>query len=170
VQGPSAVALTNVVATIAHGGNAIALRTYEIDFSTLTQSHWGVSFAGETDNAAAYRFAAKAVTRSIPSAAQTVTGSAVDKMPFTGTANIVVSVGPGKEGSSTFATTVRIQSADTSNGSYTNVAGMATTITGASGGIATIPYDTTGGKRYIRAVATTTNDVAPLSVIINSFK
>jgi hypothetical protein len=169
-QGPSAGSLTNTITTIAHGGDTIAIESYEIDFDALTQAYWGVTFAAETDNAAAYRFAADVIYDGVPSAAQTITSDAYDKMPLTGIANVVVTVGTPKKGATNFVATVQLQSASTSGGSYTNVTGALATITGASGGSDTIAWDTTGGKRYIKAVYTTTNDVADVAITVNSFK
>lgn len=165
-------AMTHVVTTQQVFGveaDEISVATSEIDFSDLS-TYWAVRFVGETDNAKAARFSAKLIHSSVPSETQTITGSAVDKMPFTGTANIIVSVAPPAKGATDFAATVQIQSANATTGAWANVSGMSTTITGASGGIGNIMYDTTGGKKYIRAVYTTTNDTAAASVIVNSFK
>jgi hypothetical protein len=149
--------------------DAISVDASEIDFSTLS-TYWAVRFVGDSANDKVARFSASLVHDSVPSATQTITGSAVDKMPFTGTANIIVSVAPPAKAAANFSGTVQIQSADASTGAWANVTGMTTTITGAAGGIGNIMYDTTGGKKYIRAVYTTTNDTAAASVIINSFK
>jgi len=106
----------------------------------------------------------------IGTAAISVTGDAVDTMPYQGTATIVVEYGAVKKGADGFSGTVQIQSATTSGGSYTNVTGLSTTFTNTAGGSAVIPYDTTGGKRYLKAVYTTTNDVTDISVWINGYK
>ena len=94
-------------------------------------------------------------------------GAAVDKMPFTGVGAIVISVGtPGtNEG---FSVTFQVQHAPNSTGTFVNVTGKTATRTTA--GVSVIPYDFTSGDRYLRLVATTTNDVAPIAATINSYK
>ncbi len=167
-----AVTATNEVATLkAHTGNTRNMTVYDIDFDAdLSLAKWQVKSTAETDNAAAYQVGVTLIKRSVPSAAQTVTGSAVDKMPFTGVGNIVVNVGVPEKASATYSATVQIQHAAASTGTWSNVSGRTTTITGATGGVGTIPYDFTSGNRYIRAVVTSTNDVAPVGVTINSHK
>jgi hypothetical protein len=169
-QGPSAESLTNTIATVAHGGDALGVTIYEIDFDALTQSHWGVTFAAATDNSKAYRFGADLIYDGVPTAGATITGSAVDRTALTGTAAIHVNVGAGKAGASTFATSVQIQHANASTGVWVNVTGATATVSGASGGAAVIPYDATSGLKYLRAVLVQTNDVADVNAVITSYK
>ena len=94
------------------------------------------------------------------------TFSAVDKMPFTGVAGVVAILG-ANTGS---VATVTLQSSATGTSDWVNVSGTATTMTGTNGLIRTIPYDTTGGSRYIRIAVTNSTAIAPITVILNSYK
>jgi len=104
-------------------------------------------------------------------AAQVITGSAVATEKYKGFGTIVVSIGAPSLGATNFTGTVQIQSAAASTGTWANVSGKTATATGnAAGAVTEIPYEMGAGKPYIRAIFTTTNDVAPVAVTINSFK
>lgn len=170
-QGPDAATLTNVIATVAHGENTLKTTAVEVDFDALTQAYWGVTFTAETDNAAAYSVSANVVSLKTPDGVTTNTGSYVDTINYKGTGCIVVSLGAGIQGSTSYTGTVYIQSAATSGGEYANVAGKTATITGTdSGAVTVIPWEFGKGNRYLRAVFTTENDVGPVSATIHSFK
>jgi hypothetical protein len=96
-------------------------------------------------------------------------GPAVDKMPFTGTGAIVYQVGAQAGTNEGFQITIQIQSAPNSTGTFANVTGSVAVVTETEGELGVIPYDFTGGHRYLRAVITSTNDVAPVAVTINSY-
>jgi len=161
---------TTTLATYTHAANDTSVKALEIDFDAVTGTHWGVLQVGETGNDSNYAFSVTLYHDAIGTAAISVTGDAVDTMPYQGTAAIVVEYGAVKKGADGFSGTVQIQSATARDGSYTNVTGLSTTFTNTAGGSAVIPYDTTGGKRYLKAVYTTTNDVTDISVWINGYK
>jgi hypothetical protein len=94
------------------------------------------------------------------------TFSAVDKMSFTGVAGVVAILG-ANTGS---VATVTLQSSATGTSDWVNISGTATEMTGTNGLVQTIPYDTTGGSRYIRVAVTNATAIAPITVIINSYK
>ena len=169
-----AATATNTVATFGHTGNTRSIQVYELDFTNnVTLAKWAVEYEAVTDNAAAYSVGVHLIYpdgATPATAGKTVHGPAVDKMPFAGTAGIVVSLGSAERGATNFTGTVTIQDSTDGSTGWTNVTGASTAIVGASGGIATIPYDMTRGKRYIRAVLNTTNDVGAASIIINSYK
>ncbi len=100
--------------------------------------------------------------------AGTLNGAAVDKMPFTGTAAITFAI--GAQTNAAFSATLQIQHAPASTGTFANVTGATSTLTGTNATSATIPYDMTGGNRYLRASVTTTNGTAPIAVTLTSFK
>jgi hypothetical protein len=172
VTGTNSTLAGTVVATEIgdHDSNAIDIQTAEIDLDALAGTHFAVRFIAVTDNSKAVRFASDLIHGVVPTAAQVINSAAVDKMPFTGVANVVVSVAPPIKGATNYTAAVQIQHATASTGTWANVTGRTATVTGASGGIATIPYDMTGGNRYLRAVVTTTNDVGAVGITINSFK
>jgi hypothetical protein len=172
VTGTNSTLAGTVVATEIgdHDSNAIDIQTAQVDLDELAGTHFAVRFVAVTDNSAAVRFASDLVHGSVPSALQTINSPAVDKMPFTGVANVVVAVAAPAKGATNYTASVQIQHAPASTGTWANVTGRTATVTGASGGIATIPYDMTSGNRYLRAVVTTTNDVGAVGITINSFK
>jgi len=104
-------------------------------------------------------------------AAQVITGDAVATAKYKGFGTLVVSIGAPSLGATNFSGVVTIQSAAASTGTWANVSGKTATATGnAAGAVTEIPYELGAGKPYIRAVFTTTNDVAPVAVTINAFK
>jgi hypothetical protein len=94
------------------------------------------------------------------------TFSAVDKMPFTGVAGVVVVLGANTGA----VANVKLQSSATGTNGWADIAGASANVTGTNGVVATIPYDTTGGSRYIRVSVTNSTAVAPITVILNSYK
>ena len=97
-----------------------------------------------------------------------VTSTVVDKMPFTGVANIVVTMGVN-----TGATVnVQLQTAPNATGTFASVTGATAALAGTNGATATIPYDTTGGSRYVRLLATNSNAGAEANIAatINSYR
>jgi len=104
----------------------------------------------------------------IAGGAAQVTSTVVDKMPFTGVANIVLALGVN-----TGATmVVQLQTAPASTGTFANVTGKTVTLTGTNGTSDVIGYDMTSGNRYLRVTVTNTSATAQGSVsgTINSFK
>jgi hypothetical protein len=172
VTGTNAALSGTTVETLIgeHDDDDLDIQAVEVNLDTLAGTHFAVKFVSVTDNSEPMRFGADLVHGKIPTALQTINSPAVDKMPFTGVANIVVAVAPPVKGATNYTAAVQIQHATASTGTWSNVTGRTATVTGASGGIATIPYDMTGGNRYLRAVVTTTNDVGAVSITVNSFK
>jgi len=91
---------------------------------------------------------------------------AVDKIPFTGTAGVVVVLGVNT-GS---VATVKLQSSATGTNAWSDISGASAVMTGTNGLVSTIGYDTTGGSKYIRVSVTNTTAIAPITVILNSYR
>jgi hypothetical protein len=94
------------------------------------------------------------------------TFDAVDKMPFNGVAGVVVVLGANTGA----VANVKLQSSPTGTNGWVDIAGASTSVTGTNGVVKTIPYDTTGGNKYIRVSVTNATAVAPITVILNSYK
>ena len=161
---------TTTLATFAHVANNTAVKSLEVDFDLITGTHWALVQIGTTDNAASTSFAATLYHDAVPAVVTPLTGDAVDKMPYQGVAAIVIDYGATKKGAAGFSGTVQIQSSATSGGTYSNVTALATTFTNTVGGSVVLPYDTTSGKRYLKAVYTATNDVTDVTVWLNGYK
>ena len=87
------------------------------------------------------------------SAAAVVNSTSVDKMPYTGVANIVISLGVNT-GATVYA---QLQTAPYSTGTFANVTGASASLTGTNGAITNITYDTTRGSQYFRIVVSNGN-------------
>jgi hypothetical protein len=148
---------------------------YEVDFATLKGTNAALylkatytNVAGDDTNTIG---GAVLVFDKARTAAQVITGSAVSTAKYKGFGTIVVSIGAPSLGATNFTGVVQIQSAAASTGTWANVSGKTATATGnAAGAVTEIPYELGAGNPYIRALFTTTNDVAPVAVTINSFK
>jgi hypothetical protein len=147
----------------------------EIDFNTLQGTNAALYVKATLTNVAGDENAmiggAVLVFPKARAAAQTITGGVVDTINYKGNGCIVVSVGAPLLSATNFVGTVQIQSCATSGGSYSNVTGKVATLTGNSAGAVTvIPWEFGAGNRYLKAVVTTTNDVAAVSATVHSFK
>ena len=147
----------------------------EIDFDTLKGTNAALYIKATLTNVAGDENAmiggAVLVFDKARAAAQTITGDAVDTILYKGNGCIVVSIGTPVLGAANFTGTVQIQSAAASTGTWANVSGKTATLTGNGAGAATtIPWEFGAGSRYLRAIVTTTNDIAPVAATIHSFK
>lgn len=162
---------TNAVVTHSQASATAKFESYEIDFDTLKGTNAALylkaTFTNVEGDATAMNGSSVLIRNKARAALQTVTGSAVDTQKYKGFGTIVVSIGSGVLGATNFTGTVAIQAASASTGTWAAVSGKTATTEGA---VTEIPYEFGKGNRYIRAVYTTTNDVAPVAVTINSFK
>jgi hypothetical protein len=166
---------TNALVTFTQTSATAKYEDYEIDFATLKGTNAALyvkaTFTNVEGDATPMIGGAVLVFDKARAALQTVTGSAVATAKYKGFGTLVVSIGAPSLGATNFTGTVRIQSANASTGTWANVSGKTATATGnAAGAVTEIPYEMGAGKPYIRAVFTTTNDVAPVAVTINAFK
>jgi len=146
----------------------------EIDFATLKGTNAALYVKATFSNVAGDENAmvggAVLVRDKARTALQTVTGSAVDTIDYHGNGCIVVQIGNSVLGSTNFVGSFVVQSSANGSTAWTNVTGKVASVTGATGSATTIPYEFSQGKRYLRGVYTTSNDVASVSATIHSFK
>jgi len=154
--------------------SSATIQSEEIDLDTIQGTNAAIyirasctNTSEDTSNAVSVAL----VPLTARAALQTITGSAVDTVNYKGNGTIVVSIGAPVNGATNFSGLVTIQAAANSTGTYAAVTNCTATATGnAAGAVTEIPYEFGKGGRYIRAVYTTTNDVAPVAVTLNAFR
>lgn len=166
-----ATALTNSVQTSA----TAKFDSYAINFDTLKGTNAALylkaSFTNMAGTTTAMIGSASVVANTAKTEAQTITGSAVDTQKYKSFGTIVASISAPVLGKTNFVGTVQVQSSANGSTSWANVSGKTATLTGNTTGTTTeIPYEFGAGHRYLRAVATSTNDAASFAVTINAFK
>ena len=149
--------------------------SYEFDFDTLQGTNAALylraTFTNLVGDTTSMIGDAVLIYDAARTAAQTITGSAVDVSAYKGNAAFVFECGSPVNEATNFSNIVTVQHSTNGAANWqaiTNLAGtaVAVTDTGSTGQTATRAYDLGRARKYIRAVSVQTNDAASIGVTL----
>lgn len=97
----------------------------------------------------------------------TTTGSPVDVSPYKGMGTLLVSINAEPFGTTNQTAIVTIQQTNTTSGGWSTVRAVTNNLNAAS--LTAIPFELGKGGKWIRGVASITNNIRSVGVVLNAF-